>query len=142
MTSKALEAVPELTAKKNLVRDWMSTPPITILPDAHVTEAYALMQERHIRRLPVVENGHLLGIITMGDLREVGASLDNDQATKIRVDFAMNTQPITATPTMSLRNAAKSMIQHKISGLPVISDGVLVGMITESDIFRAFLSLT
>ena len=141
MTAKALEVMPQpIAIKKKLVRDWMATPPITVLPSAFVTEAYQLMKDRQIRRLPVVENGHMVGLVTMGDLREIGAGIDDDQAKKIRVDFAMRTPVYTVLPEDTLRNAAKLMIQHKVSGLPVVSNHVLVGIITESDIFRAFMA--
>jgi acetoin utilization protein AcuB len=130
-----------LVAKKQ-VKEWMSPNPVTVLPTAHVDEAFRLMAERHIRRLPVTEGGALVGIVTLGDLRSLGADTDSDEPNKIRVDAALHTNPITVTPDTPLVDAARLMIQHKFSGLPVLSasDQSLVGIITESDILRAFIA--
>lgn len=130
-----------LIAKKQ-VKDWMSPNPITVLSTTHIGEAYQLMSERHIRRLLVVENGALIGIVTLGDLRSLGANSDSDEAVKTQVDAALHHDPITVTPDTSLVDAARIMLQHKISGLPVltVADHSLVGIITESDIFRAFIA--
>ncbi len=130
------------TIAKKRVKDWMSSNPITILPTTHLGEAYRLMSERHIRRLPVIENGVLVGIVTLGDLRSLGANTDSDEALKTQVDAALHATPITVTTDALLVDAARMMLQHKISGLPVLSttDQSLVGIITESDIFRAFIA--
>lgn len=130
-----------LIARKQ-VKEWMSPNPVTVLPTVHVNAAYQLMSERHIRRLPVVENGALVGIVTLGDLRSLGADTESDEANKIRVDAALHTSPITVTTETTLVDAARLMLKHKFSGLPVLSasDQSLVGIITESDILRAFIA--
>ena len=91
---------------------------------------------------PVVENGALVGIVTLGDLRSLGADTESDEANKIRVDAALHTSPITVTTETTLVDAARLMLKHKFSGLPVLSasDQSLVGIITESDILRAFIA--
>jgi acetoin utilization protein AcuB len=122
-----------------LVREWMTPNPVTVLPTTRVTEAYELMRERQVRRLPVVEGGKLIGIVTLGDLRRVNVDTDNTEASKMRVELVMTRDPLTVIPDTTLRDAAKVMIRHKVSGLPVMDGNAVVGMITESDIFRAIM---
>ena len=122
------------------VRDWMTPNPVTVLPSTPSTEAFELMRERHIRRLPVVENGKLIGIVALSDLLKAGAYTDDTEASKMRIYLVMTTAVRTVTPETTLRQAAKLMLTHKISGLPVLDGETLAGIITESDIFRAFMA--
>jgi CBS domain-containing protein len=122
-----------------LVRDWMTSEPFMVNPETRLTEAYRLMQEHRIRRLPVMADGKLIGIVTLGDLREAGAAGEGSEAGKKRVDVAMHSGPFTVSPEASLSEAARIMLQHKVSGLPVMEDDRLIGIITESDIFRAVM---
>jgi CBS domain-containing protein len=116
----------------------------TSLPDAH-----QLMTLKKIRRLPVVDDkGDLVGIITLGDVRGAEASPAtslsvwelNYLLAKLKVEQFMTLQPITLEPDTTIGAAAKLMMEKKVSGLPVMEDGVLVGIITESDIFRMVVS--
>lgn len=129
-----------------LVRDWMTPHPITIDPKTTLPDAHRLMKDCHIRRLPVVEHGKLVGIVTLGDIREAGPS---DATTlsiyevhyllsKLSVEKVMTRHPLTISPNATIRQAAKLMLENKIGGLPVVEEesGKLVGIITESDIFR------
>lgn len=122
------------------VRDWMTPNPVTVLPSTPSTNAYELMRERRIRRLPVVENGKLIGIVALSDLLKAGAHTQDNEASKMRITLVMTTDPRTVTPETTLRQAAKLMLTHKISGLPVLDGDQLIGIITESDIFRAFMA--
>ncbi len=133
---------------RQLVRDWMTPHPISIDPKTVLPEAHRLMQDSHIRRLPVVEKGKLVGIITLGDVREAEPSRATTLSIyevhyllgKLTVERIMTRNPVTIAPDASIRNAAQLMLQHKIGGLPVVepTTGKLVGIITESDIFRIF----
>jgi acetoin utilization protein AcuB len=135
------------------VRDIMSRNPITIEPDAPVGTAIAVMVERKIRHLPVVdERGAVIGIITDRDLRSValapaepylsaaarrrlrgiGAALEN-----LRVKDVMTSNPITTRPDMALTQAAALMLEQHIGSLPVIDNGKLVGIITDRDAVKA-----
>ncbi|MGB8647242.1 MAG: CBS domain-containing protein [Anaerolineae bacterium] len=133
--------------KKNLVRDWMTPNPITIDPKTTLPEAHKLMQQSHIRRLPVVDHGKLVGILTVGDTREASPSHAtalsifelNYLLARLTVDKIMTPDPIVVTPTTSIRQAALIMLEHKIGGLPVVEEDKLVGIITESDIFRVLV---
>jgi CBS domain-containing protein len=131
--------------KEELVKDWMTREVITISPKTTLPEAHRLMITKHIRRLPVLKNKRLVGIITRGDIRGAEASgatsLNiwelNYLLAKLEVGKIMTPQPITISPEANLAEAAQVMLKHKISGLPVVDQqGNLVGIITESDIFR------
>ena len=127
-----------------LAKDWMTRSPVTITEDTSLTAASRLMKDNDIRRLPVVEHGKVVGIVTWGDIREASAS-DATSLTvfelgyllkKLQVDRFMTRHPITVTPTTTISRAAQLMMEHKIGGLPVVENGKLVGILTESDIFR------
>jgi acetoin utilization protein AcuB len=112
---------------------WMSTKPVTIGPRETLADARREMDEGGFRRLPVLEQGKLIGIITDRDLRQHLGQLEHT-----RVDAVMAKQVITATPHMLLDEAANLMVKHKIGGLPVMDNGKLVGIITAIDMLRAF----
>jgi CBS domain-containing protein len=131
--------------KQHLVRDWMSSPPITIDIDATLPEACELIRKHQIRRLPVLKDGKLAGIVTRGDLRGAQPSEAttlsiwelNYLLAKLKMASIMTPEPITIREDASISKAAQIMIDYKVSGLPVVNAaGELVGMITESDIFR------
>jgi CBS domain-containing protein len=124
------------------VQDWMTENPATVSPTATLAEAYDLMLEREVRRLPVVEND-LVGIITMGDiLRHVPVTSDEgDTETRLlltekQVCDVAAYDPITINPSATIQEAAERMLEYQVGGLPVVRNGKLVGIITESDIFR------
>lgn len=127
------------------VKDWMTSPVVTINPDLAISKAHQLMKEKGIRRLPVIEDDKLVGIVTIGDIREASPS---DATTlsiwelnylwaQLTVDRVMTRHVWTVGPEASIIDAAQLMLDHKVSGLPVIDEaGKLVGILTESDIFR------
>ncbi len=130
--------------QNTLVRDIMSAPPIVIDPEASLTQAQSLMEEAHVRRLPVVdEQGRLVGIISRGDVREglsataTKSPYDPDaQEQWLTVAEVMTANVITVSPDTPLWQVAELMLQHKIGGLPVVEGERVVGVITESDIFK------
>jgi|SRR5687768_17516103 len=131
-----------------LVKEWMSTPVEVITGTTPVAEAYSLMMKRGIRRLPVVEKDRLVGILTLGDVREArpspATSLSiyelNYLLAKLTVDEVMTFNPYTVGPDTPLQLAAKIMFERKVSGLPVVdSEKRVVGILTESDIFRMLI---
>jgi len=128
-------------------KDWMTSNPITISPKTHLQEAHNLMSQFKIRRLPVAEEGKLIGIVTLGDVREASPSdasslsifeLDFLMA-KLTVEDIMTKEPKTLQPTASLQEVAKMMLEYKIGGIPILDGDALVGVITESDVFRAVI---
>ncbi|MEI7883868.1 MAG: CBS domain-containing protein [Clostridia bacterium] len=133
------------------VIDSMTKNPISVEKNATISAAFDLMRNNNIKRLTVTDSGKLIGLVTLSDLERVSPS----QATslsmyelnylldKITVGEAIpkKQQLITITPTAFLEEAALLMNEQKISTLPVVEQGALVGIITEKDIFDAFLDL-
>jgi CBS domain-containing protein len=132
------------------VAEWMSTPPLIIAPSMSLEAAQRLMQQQHVRRLPVVADGQLIGIITWGDLRAAQPSAATTLSVyewralldKVTVAACMTRDLLTVAPDVSVLEAAQLILDHKVSGLPVVADGCVVGVITESDLFRLLLSKT
>jgi CBS domain-containing protein len=135
--------------RTELVRDWMTPDPICVTPETTVPEAHRIMTERRIRRLPIVKEGQLVGIVTRGDIRGAqpseATSLSifelNYLVSKLTLDQVMTRNPITIRPDETVFDAARLMLQNKIAGLPVVEDGKVVGILTESDIFRMIVRL-
>ena len=131
--------------KLELVRDWMTREVISVRPDTTVLEAGQLMVERSIRRLPVVEDSQLVGIVTSGDVRGARASSATGfdiwelsyRLSRLTIREIMTPNPVTISPDETIGRAAQLMLQYMIGGLPVLDrQGQLAGIITESDIFR------
>jgi CBS domain-containing protein len=127
------------------VRDIMTSPAITIGPDATLPAANVVMKEKQIRHLPVVEKGRLVGIVSRGDLREasISASINADQyelhfmLNRLTVGRLMTRKVRTVTPDALVVDAAELMTEYKIAGLPVVdAEGAVVGIITESDLLK------
>ena len=130
-----------------LVGDRMSHPVITIPPEMPVVEALSLMKHDHIRRTPVIKDGKLVGIVSDKDLLNASPSRAtslnvwelNYLLSKIVVKDIMTKKVITVSEDTPIEEAARIMADHKIGGLPVLRDGELVGIITETDLFKVFL---
>lgn len=133
--------------KENLVRDWMTPDPISIPSTCTLPDAHWLMINNKVRRLLVVDHEKLVGIITLEDLRgkvpSILTSMDplraNNLLTKLPVCRVMSENPKTIEVNATLIKAARLMLEYQISTLPVMGDSRLVGIITESDIFRALV---
>ncbi len=128
-----------------MVKDWMTRDLVVITPAMTAIEAGRLMTEHGVRRLPVADDGRLLGIVTLGDIRSARAApasgLDlwelNYRLTQLPVSEIMSSEPITIGPDETIGEAAALMLDNKIGGLPVIdAQGELCGILTESDVFR------
>ena len=133
-----------------LVGERMTRRPITIGEDASVNEALEVMHREHIRRLPVVDkHGQLVGIVSELDLLKVSPSPATSLSiyeipyllARIKMRDIMTRDVITVTEDTPLEEAARIMADNKIGGLPVMRDGRLVGIITETDIFKTFLEM-
>lgn len=129
---------------------WKMTPnPVVIDPETSMLDALHIMKEKKIRRLPVVAHGKLVGIVTERDLKESqslkATSLSifelNYLLAKTPVKEVMTKNPITVTPDTTIEEAAVIMRDNEISGLPVVEDGKVVGIVTETDIFDMLVKL-
>jgi acetoin utilization protein AcuB len=132
-----------------LVGERMSHPVITIAPDLPITEAVNLMRKEHIRRTPVVKGGKLVGIVSDKDLLNASPSPAtslsiwemNYLLSKIKVEDVMTTEILSIDVDTPVEEAARIMADNKIGGLPVMKNNRVVGMITETDLFKIFLEL-
>ncbi len=131
--------------ERTRVRDIMTSPAIVVAPDSTLPAAHALMKEKRIRHLPVVEHGRLVGIVSRGDLREasISASINADQyelhfmLSRLTVGKLMTRKVFTVTPDARIVHAAELMAEHKIAGLPVVDpEGAVIGIVTESDLIK------
>jgi len=135
-----------------LIKDWMTKEPITIGEDTSMIKAIHIMKERRFRRLPVVSQGEkLVGMVTDRDLKEASPSkattLDVHELyyllAELQVKEIMTRNPIHVSEDDTVEHAAQLMLENTISGLPVVDKaGNLTGIITQSDIFRAFMHIT
>jgi nucleotide-binding universal stress UspA family protein/predicted transcriptional regulator len=119
---------------KNLVTRWMSSSPVTTTPDEKLSTVEARMYDGNFRSAPVVDGGRLVGIVTERDIR---SHLGYLETTEVKV--AMIENVVTVTPTTPLHEAARLLFERKIDHLPVLEEAQLVGVISTSDILRAFL---
>lgn len=135
--------------KNNIVKDWMTSPPIIISSDVILPEAHQIMTDNNVRRLPIIDNNTLVGIVARSDVLEAGPSDAislsifelNYLIAKLTVKEIMTKEVITVTSETKLNEVAKIMLEHKIGGLPVIDAEEVVGIITESDLFRAVMEI-
>ncbi len=132
------------------VGERMTHPVITIHPNLPIQEALQMMHTDHIRRLPVIgSRGELLGIVTEKDLLNASPSEAtslsvwelNYLLSKITIERVMVRNVVTVTENTPLEEAARIMADHKIGSLPVVRNGQLVGIITETDLFKVFLEM-
>lgn len=127
----------------------MTAKPFTVAPDATIAETLELMRSKHIRRVPVVKNDKLVGIITERQLLEVSPSPAttlsvfeiNYLLSKTKIESIMSKDIVTVTSETLLEEAALLMREHDIGGLPVVDNGKLVGIITETDLFDALIEI-
>ena len=134
-----------------LVENWMNRNVITIDAKESMLDAMKIIKEHHIRMLPVMDQGKLVGVVTDRDLKRASPS---DATTlevhellyltaNIKVEEIMTKDPITVPFDYTVEEAAEILLRNKISGVPVVGrDGGIVGTITQTDIFRVLISLT
>jgi acetoin utilization protein AcuB len=133
-----------------LVKERMTRNPITIRPDTPVTEAQAMMKREKIHHLPVMDKDEkLVGIVSEKDLLYASPSPASTLSVyemssllaKLKVEKVMTKNVVTAAENVPLEEAARIMADRGIGGLPIVRGASLVGIITESDIFRVFIEL-
>ena len=131
------------------VREQMSRPVISVSPSTSIAAAMKLIRERNIRRLPVIADGALVGIVSERDLLRAMPSPATilsvwevpELIERMTVHDVMARPVVVVHPDTPIQEAAQLMVDRKMGGLPVVDDGQVVGMITETDIFRVFVTL-
>ena len=131
------------------VRNYMTPNPFTVEPDVSYPEAMGILRRKKIRRLPVVEHDRLIGIVVEDDLlsnqpspataisiHEMYALLE-----RLRVRQIMSRPVITVEGICPIEEAARIMVEHKIGCLPVMDGDKLIGIITETDIFKTLVEV-
>jgi acetoin utilization protein AcuB len=132
-----------------LVGERMKSPVITVRPDLSLIDALNLMKQEHIRRMPVVKDGKLVGIVSEKDLLNASPSPAtslsiyemNYLLSKLQIKDVMTKNVLTVTEETPIEEAARIMADNKIGSLPVAQDGRIVGIITETDLFKLLLEL-
>lgn len=132
-----------------LVGERMSKPVIYISPDLPINEALNLMKRERIRRTPVVQDGKLVGIVSDKDLLNASPSPAtslsvwemNYLLSKITVKDVMTRKVLTVSEDTPIEEAARVMADNKIGGMPVMHDGKVSGIITETDLFKILLEM-
>jgi CBS domain-containing protein len=131
--------------KDIFVKDYMSSTVISVTSDTPITQAHQIMKKNNIRRLPVIDDGNLEGMVTIGDVREASPSGATSLSiwelnylwSQIKVANIMSKDVLTVRANEPIIHAAKIMYESKVSGLPVVDEvGRVIGVITESDVFR------
>jgi nucleotide-binding universal stress UspA family protein/predicted transcriptional regulator len=118
----------------HLVARWMTPHPISAEPADNLETVRSKMHAGHFRAMPVLSGGKLAGIITDRDLRRHEGHLGHTEA-----GLAMTTEVATVTPLTPIHDAAKILLERKVGALPVVESERLVGIISTSDLLRAFL---
>jgi len=132
-----------------LVGERMSHPVLTVSPEMSALDAQAFMRRERIRRAPVIHDGKLVGIVTEGDLLNASPTQAtllsvweiNYLVSKIKVSQVMTKKVMTISEDTPIEEAARVMIDNKIGGLPVVRAGKVVGIITETDLFKIMLEM-
>ena len=132
-----------------LVKNRMSHPIIAVSPDTPIMEAMELMKQKSIRRMPVLDNGKLVGIVSDKDLLNAApsdaTSLSvwevNYLVARIKIKDVMTKNVMTITEDTPIEEAARIMADNKVGGLPIMRNGEVIGLITETDLFKLLLEL-
>jgi len=123
-----------------LVREFMTTNPVTVSPEESINDAFHLLLQHRFRQAPVVEDGKLIGIVTDRDLRM--AIFQTYVESSLTVRDVMRFDPVTVSVDEKIEEAARIICDKKFNALPVVSiSGDLMGIITTTDILRGVLKL-
>ena len=133
------------------VGDYMTRHPLTVTPDTSIVEVQGMMAENNIRHVPVVERGtRLVGLVTRQNLRISPIELSSLNVweitrllsgLKVKDVMVRGKDVITATPDTPIEEAARILVTHRIGCLPVLEEGIVVGIITESDLLTQLTNL-
>jgi CBS domain-containing protein len=131
------------------ISEIMTREVITLRPESNLREAIGIIQKFRIRHIPVVDEGKLTGIVTDRDIKRATPSIhggvtqeDYERVlNETKLFQVMTRDPMTVTPSSSVKDVAKMLVDKKYGALPVVSDGVLVGIISDIDLLRVLYDL-
>jgi acetoin utilization protein AcuB len=133
------------------VQNWMSTDVVTVEEQTPVIEVMRLLEKHDIRHIPVTRAGKLVGMITDKDVKEASpskaASLKAQELyyllAEMKAKDVMKPDPIVTLPDETMEVAAVKMLEHKVTGMPVVTHtGDLIGIISQGDVFKVLISIT
>ncbi|AXQ79165.1 CBS domain-containing protein [Streptococcus chenjunshii] len=132
------------------VKDFMTKKVVYVSPDTTVAAAADIMREQDLRRLPVIENDHLVGLVTAGTMAEASPSKASSLSiyemnyllNKTKIGDIMIKDVVTVSQYARLEDAIYIMMKHSVGILPVVDNGQIYGVITDKDVFRAFLEVS
>jgi len=130
------------------IERWMKRPLHVVRTGDTIAHARELMEEYRLNQLPVVRNGQLLGIVTDRDLRDAFPSVfdhrerAHDTPGRVTVETVMTTNVLTLAPRDSMTDAARLMRRERIGAVPIVDAGLVVGIVTRSDVLDAFVAAT
>ncbi|KPK21096.1 MAG: hypothetical protein AMK69_22605 [Nitrospira bacterium SG8_3] len=133
------------------VQNWMTSDVITVDPETSIVKVSQILKEHKIKRLPVLRDGRLLGMITDEDVKEASPSMATTLTAEelyhllaeTKAKDIMKSNPTTIRPDQTVEVAALKMLEHKVTGIPVVTEkGELVGIISQGDVFRVLTSIT
>lgn len=126
-----------------LVKNWMTSPAVTVTPQTTIIAARELMSEQKIKILLIAEKDHLLGVVTQRGLIRIDFSVLGDEVcdetvdlTENKIDCIMTRNPRITQPDSSIQKAARVMLENRIAALPVVEDEKLIGILNSSDLMR------
>jgi len=131
------------------VKDWMTTDPVVVSPETPILQAQRIMRQRKIRRLPVVKGSKLVGIVTYRDIIEASPSSATTLSihelhyllSKLTVGEIMAKELVVVSPNDTAEHAVLLGAEKGVGALPVVHKGKLIGIATEADIVRAYLTM-
>jgi len=129
------------------VRDHMTGAPVTVTSGTSLNEAFDLMLRHDVRELPVVDHGELVAIVTDRDLREVSPAYPvfrdqesiREYMSTLKVADAMTPDPLVVAPELALVEAAQLLVTYKISSVPVVENGNLIGILSVTNFLKLFI---
>ena len=132
------------------VKDFMTRKVVYVSPDTTVAHTADMMREQGLRRLPVIENDRLVGVVTERTMAEASPSKVtslsiyeiNYLLNKTKIRDIMARDVVTVSPYASLEDAVYAMMKNQVGILPVVEAGQVFGVITEKDVFKAFLEVS
>jgi CBS domain-containing protein len=132
---------------QGLVKNWMTSPVITGTPEMELSKARQIFDERHIRALPILKDGQLIGLINRQVLIRLDLSILGNEVWNLGIDVAdetaadvMKTNVLTIAPDSTIHHTARVMLENKVNALPVLEDGKLIGILTSSDLLRYIIA--